>query len=82
MIFTCSLAILFTWLYNNTNGNLFAAILFHTTLNFCFLVFALSQMFPGGDNRALYIATAMYSAVAILVVWFWGPPDLKRANRD
>lgn len=81
MVFVCSLAVLFTWLYNNTDGNLFASILFHTTLNFCFLVFALSQMFPGGDNRALLIATAIYAGIAAAVVWIWGPSKLRRPPR-
>jgi membrane protease YdiL (CAAX protease family) len=78
MLFVCSLSILFTWVYNNTEGNLFAVILFHATLNFCFLVFALSQMHPDGDNRALTIATLIYAGVAALVVWIWGPSELKR----
>jgi len=78
VLFVCSLSILFTWVYNNTEGNLFAAILFHTTLNFCFVVFALAQMRPDGDNRALTIATLIYAGVAALVVWISGPSKLKR----
>ncbi len=75
---TLGLRVLFTWLYNNTGGSVFATVLFHATGNLAqigpFLDFG-----PGGYPLAAQrIAALLLSALAIAVTIIWGPRTLAR----
>lgn len=79
MAFVCSIAIIFTFIYNSTGGNLFAAILLHTTVNFFIYQFHLFQTFEGGDQRAFLIAAILQIVAAAVIVRIWKPAQLKSA---
>lgn len=61
------LSILFTWLYNNTDGNVFGAILFHTMINLT------AQIFPIYlTNLGSYCLVGVLLIVTIVVVAIFG----------
>lgn len=60
------LSILFTWLYNNTNGNLFVAVVFHTMYNFMSKLNLFSQVILGG---IIYVVLFIISVVAVVVIF-------------
>jgi membrane protease YdiL (CAAX protease family) len=75
---TLAQRVLFTWLYNNTGGSVFATVLFHTTGNLTqigpFLDFG-----PGGYPLAAQrIAALLLALLALVVVLVWGPRTLGR----
>lgn len=70
---TVLVAILFTWVYNNTNRSILAAMLFHTTFNLSHFVFPAL----GSDLASLYLLVLMFGAVGI-VLTLWGPARLSR----
>jgi hypothetical protein len=70
---TLAQRVLFTWLYNNTGGSVFATALFHATGNLAqigpFLDFG-----PGGyPLDAQRISALLLAGVAVAVVAIWGP---------
>jgi membrane protease YdiL (CAAX protease family) len=75
-----ALRVLFTWIYNNTGGSVFATVLFHATGNLAqigpFLDFG-----PGGYPLvAQRIAALLIAATAVLVAIAWGPRTLRRSQ--
>jgi membrane protease YdiL (CAAX protease family) len=75
---TLALRVLYTWLYNNTGGSVFATALFHATGNFAqigpFLDFG-----PGGfPLDAQRIAALLLATVAVAITVIWGPGTLTR----
>jgi membrane protease YdiL (CAAX protease family) len=66
-------AILFTWIFNNTNGSLLAMLLVHTTLNLSMFVFPVLDTTLG----YVYVVVA-FSAAAIVVTRLFGPRKLQR----
>jgi hypothetical protein len=73
---TVPLRVLYTWLYNNTGGSVFATVLFHATGNVAqigpFLDFG-----PGGyPLEAQRIAALLLAAGAVVVTIIWGPRTL------
>lgn len=75
---TVTLRVLFTWIYNNTGGSVFAAALFHATGNLGnigpFLDFG-----PGGyPYDAQRISGLLIAIVASIVTLAWGPRTLSR----
>ncbi|MCK4787557.1 MAG: CPBP family intramembrane metalloprotease [Desulfobacteraceae bacterium] len=66
------------WAYNNTNGSLIIAVLFHLFFNF-------GNEFSVGTlgvpiNSFLYLAVAALVIYAVLVIIFAGPKNLSRNN--
>lgn len=59
-------SILFTWIYNNTGGSIFAMMLFHTMNNLSFLIFPAVETQLGG----LYLIILNIVSVAAVVVAF------------
>ncbi|MBC7090476.1 MAG: CPBP family intramembrane metalloprotease [Nitrososphaeria archaeon] len=59
-------SILFTWIYNNTGGSIFAMILFHTMNNLSFLIFPTVETELGG----LYLLIINIVSVAAVVIVF------------
>jgi membrane protease YdiL (CAAX protease family) len=75
---TLAQRVLFTWIYNNTGGSVFAAALFHAMGNLAqigpFLDFG-----PGGyPLDAQRISALLLVAVAVAVIAIWGPRLLTR----
>jgi membrane protease YdiL (CAAX protease family) len=75
---TVALRVLYTWLYNNTGGSVFATVVFHATGNLAqigpFLDFG-----PGGYSLAAQrIAALLLMAVAVVVTVVWGSRTLAR----
>lgn len=65
--------ILFTWLYNNTSGSIFAAMLFHTMNNLSFFLFPTLKTTLGG----LYLLI-LNVIVVLVILAIWGPKMLVR----
>lgn len=77
---TLALRVLYTWLYNNTGGSVFATALFHATGNLAqigpFLDFG-----PGGfPLDAQRIAALLLTVLATVVALVWGPRTLTRLS--
>ena len=72
---TVAARILIVWIYNNTGRSVFAATVFHATINLSW------QLFP--VNGSLYdprITGLMVAIVATSVVFVWGPGMLTRSG--
>lgn len=67
-------SILTTWIYNNSNRSTLSAILVHFMSNSTFTIIA--QLGNALPLRTELIRTAVYVAVAVIVVSVWGPRDL------
>jgi uncharacterized protein len=81
VVFAIAGAILLTWVYNNTNGSVLLAILFHGSINVVGASFYY-QMFSGADlTRLWWLQAGMYCAAAIVVVVVAGPQHLSRKHR-
>lgn len=80
LFFIALLAVRFImgWAYNNTNGSLIIAVLFHLFFNFGneFAVVTLGVPM----NSFLYLASGALVIYAVLVIIFAGPKNLSRKN--
>jgi len=75
------LAILFSWVYNGTNGSLFMVLVFHAS--FDALGDFVYPLFTGPDLIRDYVLIAVVaSLVALLVVLASGPARLSRASKQ
>ena len=73
---TVALRVLYTWLYNNTGGSVFATVLFHATGNLA-QIGPFVDFGPGGyPLEAQRIAALLLAAVAIAITVAWGPRTL------
>ena len=75
MLSTTLVAILFTWVYNNTRGSVFAVLLFHTMFNLSHYVFPTL----GSDLASLYLFGLLFITVGVILV-FWGPKRMVRGE--
>jgi len=66
------LAILFTWVFNNTGGSLLMALLFHAALNTADIFLPIIPS-VGGDTRPMLIAMGLRCVSAVAVVIVAGP---------
>jgi len=70
--------ILFTWLFNNTNGSVLIAMLFHASVGAVGPSF-FAPMFSGADSvRYSWLLAALYCIVAVVVVILARPARLAR----
>jgi membrane protease YdiL (CAAX protease family) len=67
-------SILYTWVYNNTNRSVLAAILFHFLQN-------LTGQLVGLSQEAEFYQTLMMALLATVVLIWWGPQNLRRGPR-
>ena len=67
--------VLITWLYNNTGGSVFVAVLFHAMINVTWQLFPINGSYY--DPRVTGLITA---AVAVIVVIGWGPRTLMQTR--
>lgn len=67
-------AVLTTWLYRNTQGNLLLPALFHTANNTTAYFFFWAGMFSGVDMlRLWWLQSALYIVAAVVVILLTGP---------
>lgn len=72
-VYSVALRVLIMWIYNNTGGSVFAAILFHDTDN------ASVSLFPNGGSHYDPAVTGVIAAMAAAFVTFlWGAKTLAR----
>jgi membrane protease YdiL (CAAX protease family) len=82
LIWCMAISVLFTWMYNHTNGNLLAALLFHTMLNLANAIFPPFAQRPGADQTAFVYVTVIYVLIAAGVTAYAGAQRLvKPAQR-
>ena len=76
-LFIVGWSVVFTWLFNNTNGSVLLAMLMHNMFNISGGFF--SAMFSGADwVRQGWLLVALWCAVAVIVVIVYGPEHLSR----
>jgi len=71
-------SVLVTWLFNNTRGSVLFAYLFHAAANTWPGIFASTA--SGG--MIFWIYAVLFSIVAILVIFLYGPSRLSRKHAD
>ena len=77
-LFVVAWTVVFTWLFNNTNGSVLLAMLMHNTNNVISGGF-FTAMFSGTDwVRQGWLLVALWCAVAVIVVVVNGPAQLSR----
>jgi membrane protease YdiL (CAAX protease family) len=74
------LAVLFTWLFVNTKGSLFIAVLFHAW-NDLVLQYLGAMVAPGDYERMWWLLLASLGLAAVAVVVATGPEHLSRTHR-
>lgn len=68
-------AILFTWVYNNTNGSILAAILMHTAMNWAIWLARPSMKM---DLPTLGVLIGFLAVAVLIVIRIWGKATLSR----
>jgi membrane protease YdiL (CAAX protease family) len=63
-----ALAVLYTWLYNNTRGSLLLVVLFHATQNTAGVFLPSSFAVPGGIEQNMLIVLYMVAAFVVTVI--------------
>lgn len=72
-LYSVALRVIIFWLYNNTSGSVFAAILAHTTSNLSW------ALFPNfGSHYNPVITGTVAAAATALIALLWGPGTLRR----
>ena len=72
-LWTVASRVIIVWLYNNTGKSVFAAALFHTTINVTWQLFPIQGSFF--NPRVTGVITTLVAATVIVV---WGPRTLAR----
>ena len=75
-VYALTFRILTVWLYNNTGKSVFAAALFHATLNLAYLLFPVY-----GSHFDMRLAGLVMTGTALVVVVVWRPKTLTRGGR-
>jgi membrane protease YdiL (CAAX protease family) len=76
-LYAMAARLLTVWLYNNTGRSVFAASVFHATLNLTYMLFPVY-----GSHFDMRIGGLVMAGVAVLVVVVWGPKSLTRIRRS
>lgn len=61
------LSILFTWLHNNTGGNILVALLFHTMVN---LTYGLIQLTTTYIGFLIVVSVTLIVDIVIVIIWY------------
>lgn len=74
-------AVLFTWIYNNTNGSILAVILFHATLNLAaYAIIPIANQVPA-YSISYYYPLIVLLTIVIAVTIVYGPERLVRQTK-
>jgi len=76
-----ALSVLFTWVYNNTQGSLVPALILHTSVNVASTIVPVVPT-AAGSVLPLNLLVALLYAAAVVVVTVFGPNKLGRGQRD
>jgi membrane protease YdiL (CAAX protease family) len=76
-LYSLAARLLTVWLYNNTGRSVFAASLFHATLNLAYMMFPVN-----GSHFDMRIGGLVMAGAAALVVVVWGPKSLTRFRQS
>ncbi len=68
-------SIVFTWVYNNTNGSVLSALLLHTSLNLSLWLIPITS-----SVLATYASVALLLLVAIVIVALYGHASFRRQH--
>lgn len=74
------LTVLYTWMYNNTQGSLLLAHLLHAASNTTLGVLPVLPMDAGGSLRPLWLSVAILWVVVSVIIAYNGPQRLARAK--
>jgi membrane protease YdiL (CAAX protease family) len=77
VIMTSLLSILFTLIYNNTDGNILAAMLFHTMFNLTYAIIPFTEIVLG-----IIFFGILLIITDLLIIFFFGAYELNRKNRQ
>ena len=72
-LYALSFRFLTVWIYNNTGRSVFAAALFHATLNLAYMLFPVD-----GSHFDMRIASLVMTCIALVVVVVYGPKTSTR----
>lgn len=73
-----ALAVLYTWLYNNTRGSLLLVTLFHASGNTAAMFLPIAFATPGGIEQNVMVV--LYVVAAVIVIFVAGPAHLSRTG--
>jgi len=68
------MSILFTWIFNNAGGSVFAALVFHTMINLS--TYVIFPIFETGTGPVFYLL--LTAIVSMAVVAFFGRKNMTR----
>jgi uncharacterized protein len=74
-LYVLTFRIFTVWLYNNTGKSVFAAALFHATLNLTYMLFPVY-----GSHFDMRLAGLVMTVAALVVIAVWGPKTLVRGG--
>jgi CAAX protease family protein len=77
LLYHIPLALLFTWISNNTKGSLLLALLFHASVNTTVWFLPVTPQTAGG-SRVFYLAVGLLWIIAAVIVAIYGPKHLSR----
>lgn len=76
-LYAMAARLLTVWLYNNTGRSVFAASVFHATLNLTYMLFPIN-----GSHFDMRIGGLVMTGLAALVMVVWGPMSLTRFRQS
>ncbi len=76
-LYALTFRIFTVWLYNNTGKSVFAAALFHATLNLTYMLFPVY-----GSHFDMRLAGLVMTVAALVVIAVWGPKTLAGRGAD
>ena len=80
VLWALALSVIFTWLYNSTNGSLPIVIICHAAIDTAGR-YMLPEFFNGGYQVVWWFMVGLYVVIAVIVVLVAGPKRLVRASR-
>ncbi len=72
-LYALTIRIFTVWLYNNTGKSVFAAALFHATVNMAYMLFPVY-----GSHLDMRLAGLVMAGTALRVIVVWGPKTLTK----